>query len=34
VQLLFLEGEPCQTTYADRVGKYQNQPERVTLAKV
>jgi dCTP deaminase len=34
VQLLFLEGEPCQTTYADRGGKYQNQPERVTLAKV
>jgi dCTP deaminase len=34
VQLLFLEGEPCQTTYADRGGKYQNQPEKVTLAKV
>ena len=34
VQLLFLEGEPCQTTYADRSGKYQNQPEKVTLAKV
>ena len=33
-QLLFLEGEPCQTTYADRNGKYQNQPERVTLPKV
>lgn len=34
LQLLFLEGEPCQTTYADRVGKYQGQPQFVTLAKV
>nr|WP_088894445.1 dCTP deaminase [Leptolyngbya ohadii] len=34
VQLLFLEGEPCGTTYADRSGKYQDQPQRVTLAKV
>lgn len=34
VQLLFLEGEPCATTYADRQGKYQNQPEKVVLAKV
>lgn len=33
-QLLFLEGEPCQTTYEDRKGKYQNQPHKVTLAKV
>ena len=33
-QLLFLEGEPCQTTYADRNGKYQNQPQKVTLPKV
>lgn len=33
-QLLFLEGEPCQTTYADRNGKYQGQTEQVTLAKV
>jgi dCTP deaminase len=33
-QLLFFEGEPCQTTYADRGGKYQNQSERVTLPKV
>jgi dCTP deaminase len=35
-QLLFLEGEPCETTYADRSGggKYQNQSEEVTLAKV
>ncbi|MDX1976558.1 MAG: dCTP deaminase [Pseudanabaenaceae cyanobacterium bins.68] len=34
VQLLFLEGEPCQTTYADRAGKYQDQAQTVTLAKV
>jgi dCTP deaminase len=33
-QLLFLDGDPCETTYADRAGKYQGQPERVTLAKV
>ena len=30
-QLLFLEGEPCKITYSDRNGKYQNQPQRVTL---
>ncbi len=34
VQLLFFEGEQCQTTYEDRKGKYQNQPHKVTLAKV
>lgn len=33
-QLLFFEGEPCATTYEDRKGKYQNQPQSVTLAKV
>ena len=33
-QLLFFEGDPCETTYEDRAGKYQYQPERVTLAKV
>jgi dCTP deaminase len=33
-QLLFFEGDPCETTYRDRAGKYQHQPERVTLAKV
>lgn len=32
VQLLFLEGEPCQTPYGDR--KYQNQPEQIVMAKV
>ncbi|MGB2923707.1 MAG: dCTP deaminase [Limnothrix sp.] len=34
VQLLFFEGEPCNTTYSDRGGKYQNQEERVTLPRV
>jgi dCTP deaminase len=33
-QLLFFEGDPCETTYADRAGKYQNQPERVVVARV
>lgn len=34
VQLLFLEGEPCEVTYKTRNGKYQGQPESVTLARV
>lgn len=34
VQALFFRGEPCATTYHDRAGKYQHQPEAVTLAKV
>lgn len=34
VQLLFLEGEMCAVSYEDRRGKYQNQPEAVTLARV
>lgn len=34
VQLLFFEGEPCEVTYAQRTGKYQNQTEKVTIAKV
>tara|TARA_Y100000589_G_scaffold301495_2_gene312389 strand:- start:9019 stop:9612 length:594 start_codon:yes stop_codon:yes gene_type:complete len=33
-QILFFEGDTCATTYNDRKGKYQNQPERVTLAKI
>lgn len=33
-QLLFLEGEDCETTYSDRKGKYQDQPEQVVLARV
>lgn len=34
VQALFFEGEPCAVSYEDRSGKYQNQTERVTLARV
>ena len=34
VQLLFLEGEPCEVSYETRRGKYQDQPESVTLARV
>jgi deoxycytidine triphosphate deaminase len=33
-QLLFFEGEPCQTSYAARSGKYQDQPCQVIVAKV
>jgi dCTP deaminase len=33
-QLLFLEGDPCDVTYAEREGKYQHQPERVTMARI
>lgn len=29
VQLLFFRGKPCKTSYEDRKGKYQQQPERV-----
>nr|WP_322659139.1 dCTP deaminase [Dendronalium sp. ChiSLP03b]MDZ8205388.1 dCTP deaminase [Dendronalium sp. ChiSLP03b] len=34
VQLLFLEGESCAINYETRQGKYQDQPEIVTLARV
>ena len=34
VQALFLEGEPCEVTYEDRAGKYQNQEHRVITARV
>lgn len=34
VQLLFLEGEPCATSYDARKGKYQDQQEIVTLARL
>lgn len=34
VQALFFEGEPCDTTYEDRKGKYQGQEERVVTARV
>ncbi|NJO50865.1 MAG: dCTP deaminase, partial [Leptolyngbyaceae cyanobacterium RM2_2_4] len=32
--LLFLEGEPCEVSYETRQGKYQDQSEVVTLARV
>lgn len=34
VQLLFFEGEPCETSYAKRKGKYQDQQQEVTLPRV
>ncbi len=34
VQLLFLEGELCAVNYETRSGKYQDQPEAVTLVRV
>ncbi len=33
-QLLFNEGDDCEVSYADRSGKYQDQPERVVFPKV
>jgi dCTP deaminase len=33
-QLLFLEGEPCETSYSDRNGKYQHQPCNVVTARI
>ena len=33
-QLLFLRGKPCEVSYEDRQGKYQDQPEEIVLAKV
>lgn len=32
-QILFFQGEPCRTTYADRDGKYQDQ-KGITLSKM
>jgi dCTP deaminase len=34
VQALFFEGEPCETSYEDRSGKYQDQGPRVVTARV
>lgn len=34
VQALFFEGEPCEVTYHDRDGKYQDQPDTVITARV
>lgn len=33
-QLLFLEGDTCDVTYADRDGKYQGEGNQVTFSKV
>lgn len=33
-QMLFLEGQECETSYSDRNGKYSNQPEQVVTAMV
>ena len=33
-QLLFFRGNPCNTSYQDRQGKYQDQPQEIVLAKV
>jgi len=32
-QLLFYRGKPCETTYQDRKGKYQNQQKEVVFSK-
>ncbi|MEH2466116.1 dCTP deaminase [Nostoc sp.] len=34
VQLMFLEGAPCDVNYEARQGKYQDQPDVVTIARV
>lgn len=34
VQLLFFEGDPCDISYNTRQGKYQDQDEAVTLARL
>jgi dCTP deaminase len=34
VQLIFFEGDPCDTCYATRQGKYQHQKQEVTLPRV
>jgi dCTP deaminase len=34
VQLLFFEGDPCETSYETRAGKYQDQAEEVTLPRI
>ena len=33
VQILFLQGERCETSYSQRIGKYQGQRHRITLPK-
>lgn len=33
IQLLFLRGNPCETSYQDRKGKYQNQAQEVVYSR-
>lgn len=33
-QVLFFEGDPCEVTYSDRSGKYQDQPHAIVTARV
>lgn len=33
-QALFFNGDPCDTSYEDRAGKYQDQPAQVVTARV
>jgi deoxycytidine triphosphate deaminase len=33
-QLLFFRGNPCDVTYSDRKGKYQNQPHEIVFSQV
>jgi len=34
VQMIFFHGEPCETSYKTRAGKYHKQTHRITLPKV
>jgi dCTP deaminase len=34
VQMVFLQGEPCNTSYSARAGKYQAQSHQITLPRV
>ena len=34
VQMIFFRGEPCRTSYRTRQGKYQQQPQQITLPRV
>ena len=34
VQLMFLEGEACSVSYENRQGKYQDQTDSVTIARI
>lgn len=34
VQMIFFQGMPCRTSYRARGGKYQRQPQRITLPRV